>query len=240
MLKGKIWEKVYEYLKQHHLALISIVITILVFQGVKALKIGEILTPVVVFNKTPDGNKKAPTKLIGSGTLDHKNYGNEGLWVEWVKGKEGGPLNIVWELNRKNYEERHKFFLYSKVRADEKQIIAITLVDDKTLFVQDYLEVGPQTSPIAISLAQEKFDKVYKARKLDDSEKKERISELEKQQKMSESEKQKLLDKDWWESDLVEEKFHWGAIQRVELSLYDEKMIGNTIVFEKKLLLMAT
>ncbi len=192
--------------------LISIVIAILVFQGVKALKIGEILTPVVVFNKTPDGNKEAPTKLIGSGTLELKNYGNEGLWVHWVRGAKR-PLDIIWKLNRRNYEERHKYFFYFRVRANEKQIISITLVDNSGLFTQDQREVGPQTNRIIISLAQEKFNKYYIP---------------------------KEINGEWESKEVFDKKLNWGRIEKVELSVYDGNKIENTIVFEKILLLILT
>jgi len=122
--------------------IIGMVVGLVILWRVGTLKPDEILMPVVTFDAEADGDKQAPRKS-GKGALDVVPRGDIGFSAHWVKEK--GYFDIEWELNRKNYEARMRYFLYIELKADKKEPVSIALMDKNKVYTStDTFEVSDQ------------------------------------------------------------------------------------------------
>ena len=191
----------------------SMNLSIKTLEEVRALKMEEVLRPVVTFNKVGDVNKEAPKIYADNEEIKRATrlepYGDDGFLVEWKKEK-GEWLTIVWELNRKNYEERYRYFLYVEARANVEQDIAIIFKDDEKRYVQKDMKVGEETTREVIALASLND---YKKDGLDENA------------------------GEWVENS--EDNFNWHSVQEVMLAPFKADKVDNTVFFEKMVLLIA-
>lgn len=169
------------------------------------LKAEEVLAPAVIFNTVRDVNKREPVKVGDTAKIkDFKPYGNEGFLVRWEKETQQW-LGIEWRLNRKNYGDRYRYFLYMEVKANKEDDIVLVLEDNEKRYTSIPIKLTNTLDQIIVP-----FGSVNEYLKdIPDPDNPEKIKTI------------------------TVDTFNWSSVELARISPFYEEEEDNTIFFKK-------